>query len=89
MAEKEWMIEHKDVQPTVSPTLFVEEEVVPADSVVTGYDWAKSNKDGSRDMRFNGNYQIPVARFAELNFARSWQDITTAIDTGGGCCTMR
>ena len=60
------LIEYKDIRFTCSRTQFVEEQPVPADSTIAGYDWAKSNKDGSRDLRFKGNYQIPVAWYATL-----------------------
>ena len=28
--------------------------------------WAKANKNGSRDMRFVNNHQIPIVRYASL-----------------------
>jgi Protein of unknown function (DUF4236) len=53
----------------ISHTLqFVEEYDVPADTQVAGYTWAKVNKDGSPDRRFNGNYQIPLAIYGRLLF---------------------
>ncbi|PKK36534.1 hypothetical protein BWI96_11815 [Siphonobacter sp. SORGH_AS_0500] len=49
-----------------SPTRFVETESVPKDSKVIEYTWAKVNKNGSRDKRFKGNYQIPIARYGNI-----------------------
>ena len=43
-----------------------EEEGVPKDSAVIGQTWAKANKNGSRDMRFVNNHQIPIVRYASL-----------------------
>jgi Protein of unknown function (DUF4236) len=45
-----------------------DDEAVPADTQVAGYTWAKVNKDGSPDRRFNGNYQIPLAVYGRLLF---------------------
>lgn len=51
----------------VEPCNFIEREGVPPDSQVVSQTWHKANKDGSADRRFNGNYQIPVARYASLS----------------------
>ncbi|MGJ1410166.1 DUF4236 domain-containing protein [Sphingobacterium thalpophilum] len=45
---------------------FTETQGVPADSKTIDITWAKVNKDGSRDRRFTGNYQIPVVRYGEI-----------------------
>jgi hypothetical protein len=47
---------------------FVETHGVPSDSQVLGQTWIKANKDGSRDRRFSGNRQIPIAEYGELTF---------------------
>ncbi len=46
---------------------FIEEESVPSDSKVVDYAWKKSNKDGSRDRRFAGNYEIPIVMYGEIH----------------------
>ncbi len=33
---------------------------------VLDHTWLRSNQDGSPDRRFNGNRQIPVARYGKL-----------------------
>lgn len=48
---------------------FIEEEGVPPDSEVIGQVWAKANKDGSPDLRFRQNYQIPVCEYAEISLS--------------------
>lgn len=53
----------------VTTTRFTETEGVPADAIVVGHTWAKSNKDGSRDRRFANNSQIPVAHYGELTLS--------------------
>ena len=46
-------------------TQYVERDGVPSDTEVVGQTWFKTNKDGSRDKRFNSNYQIPVVKYGE------------------------
>ena len=48
---------------------FIEEEAVPSDAEQVGRTWKRANKDGSRDRRFNGNYQIPVLRYGALTLS--------------------
>jgi len=62
------LIEWKDAAIQFMISRFIEEETVPSDSEVVGHSWAKANKDGSPDRRFNNNYQIPVAKYGELWF---------------------
>ena len=62
------LIDLKEVSLDFSQTRFIEEEMVPKDSEVLGYTWAKANKDGSRDKRFSNNYQIPVLKYGEIHF---------------------
>jgi hypothetical protein len=60
------LVELSTVDLKLSTTRFVEDEGVPPDAETQGYTWKKANKDGSRDHRFNGNYQIPIAIYGEL-----------------------
>ncbi|MUP46559.1 DUF4236 domain-containing protein [Gramella sp. BOM4] len=46
---------------------FTETGSVPKDSQIIDYTWAKVNKNGSRDKRFKGNYQIPVTKYGQFN----------------------
>lgn len=49
---------------------FLEEtSTTPTDTQVVDYTWAKVNKDGSRDRRFNGNYQIPIVEYGAFEFS--------------------
>ncbi len=63
------LVDLRDITLEFSRTRFIEAEKVPSDSTVVDQAWFKSNKDGSRDKRFAGNYQIPVAQYAELHLA--------------------
>ena len=62
------LLEYSEVNLDSSTARFIEEEGVPGDSKVVGQTWAKANKDGSPDKRFNGNYQIPIAAYGKLLF---------------------
>jgi len=59
------IIDFHDVEAIYKPYRFIEEDGVPSDSKVVGQEWAKTNKDGTRDRRFAGNYQIPIALYGE------------------------
>lgn len=47
---------------------FIEERenLVPRDAQIIDRTWAKVNKDGSRDLRFAGNYMQPVVLYGQL-----------------------
>lgn len=62
------LIELRELSVDLASTNFLEEEGVPSDSQVVGHTWKKANKDGSRDRRFNNNYQIPLALYGEIMF---------------------
>lgn len=48
---------------------FTETGTVPPDSKIIDKTWAKVNKNGTPDKRFNGNYQIPIVRYGELQLS--------------------
>jgi hypothetical protein len=62
------LIELTEVTLKVSPMKFHEEGPVPSDATQVGTTWAKANKDGTPDKRFNNNYAIPVMRYATMTF---------------------
>ena len=62
------LLEYKDTQFACVRTRFHEEETVPSDAQIVGRTWAKTNKDGSPDRRFKGNYEIPVTEYGKLVF---------------------
>lgn len=67
-AESFALLEYSELNLDASGTRFIEEEGVPGDSQVIGQTWAKANKDGSPDKRFNSNYQIPIVAYGKLLF---------------------
>ncbi len=62
------LVDLREVELISHDLQFVEEDPVPPDTQIAGYTWAKVNKDGSPDRRFNGNYQIPLAVYGRLLF---------------------
>lgn len=60
------VIDFHDVRASAAFVNFQEEEAVPRDSAVIGQTWAKAIKNGTRDMRFSNNHQIPIVRYASL-----------------------
>ncbi len=60
------LIEFPQFECELANSNFIEEGTVPSDAEQIGATWKRANKDGSRDRRFNDNYQIPVLRYAEL-----------------------
>jgi hypothetical protein len=56
-------VPYGDLQVEVDSLEYVETEAhVYRDSDVIGHRWKFINRDGSRDRRFNGNYELPVVR---------------------------
>ncbi len=60
------LVDLRDLAVDTHPQQFVEEEPLPSDAEVVTHTWAKTNKDGSQDRRFVGNYQIPVALYGRV-----------------------
>jgi len=69
------VLDVREVRLDIRETQFQEAESVPSDAQVVGHTWLRANKDGSPDRRFNGNRQIPVARYGQL-----------AVVSGNGLC---
>ena len=62
------IIDYKNLKIDLSYTNFQEEEKIPTDSIQVGSTWKYTNKNGSRDKRFNNNFQIPLLRYASISF---------------------
>ena len=62
------LIDFHEIKVQFQPERFIEDQPVPSDTQVVGQAWAKSNKDGSPDRRFHGNYQIPIVLYGEIVF---------------------
>lgn len=63
------LIDFRNVVFDIWESNFVEHETIPRDAQIVGHAWAKSNKDGTPDRRFNGNYQIPIARYGQMRIS--------------------
>ncbi|HEX7855243.1 MAG TPA: DUF4236 domain-containing protein [Sphingobium sp.] len=62
------LIDLREIDLAFTATQFVEEQAVPSDSQVVGHTWAKVNKNGSPDLRFRDNYQIPLCVYGRMVF---------------------
>lgn len=62
------VIDLREIDLAFNELQFVEEKAVPPDSQVIGRTWAKVNKDGSPDLRFKMNYQIPICLYGRMVF---------------------
>lgn len=56
----------KEISGNLNFTSYHEEDKVPSDAEIIGHTWKKANRDGSRDKRFKGNYQIPIAKYGDM-----------------------
>ncbi len=64
-------LKYDSISFSTSITTFIESQIVPSDTVVTGYTWKYVNKNGSPDKRFQDNCQIPVCRYAKIQITSS------------------
>jgi hypothetical protein len=55
-----------DINTVMKLSRYIEEENMPNDTEIIEHTWKKSNKDGSMDKRFKGNYQIPIVKYGEI-----------------------
>lgn len=60
------LIDLREIDLEFHAVNFVETDPVPGDSQIVGQTWAKVNKDGSPDRRFNNNYQIPITAYGRF-----------------------
>ncbi len=59
-------IDYADFRMSVSEIRFIEEETVPHDAQVVGQTWKYVNKNGTPDMRFSNNRQIPICLYGQV-----------------------
>ncbi len=45
---------------------YLEEEIIPKDTTIIDHTWAKVNKNGTPDLRFKENYQIPICQYGKI-----------------------
>lgn len=64
-------LHYRDLYFSEGSTRFIEEGRVPSDSTIVGHTWRFVNKTGGPDRRFNGNRQLPVCQYGEMDFSSS------------------
>ena len=63
------LVDLKELKFNFFPQRFQEsKETIPPDSKIIDYTWYKVNKDGSRDMRYAANFQIPIVKYGAFTF---------------------
>lgn len=60
------LIDLREIKLDFNAMQFVEAETVPSDTQVVGQTWAKVNKNGTPDLRFKANYQIPLCLYGRF-----------------------
>ncbi len=60
------LIGYNELELEFETTRFVEEDKVPPDTKIIDHTWKKANKNGSQDLRFKRNYQIPTVRYGGI-----------------------
>lgn len=68
-SDKLSLIDIKELNFSFKQLRFLENtEDIPVDTKVIEQTWAKVNKNGTPDLRFVDNYQIPIVRYGEYQF---------------------
>ena len=62
------VIELKEFRVSFRSSRFIEQEKIPKDSKIIDHTWFKTNKNGSPDKRFKGNYKIPIVNYGQISF---------------------
>jgi hypothetical protein len=62
-------IDYREITVRFSERRFAEEEQLPGDAGRDGITWEKTNTDGSPDLRFKGNRQIPMCVYGEISIS--------------------
>jgi len=58
---------YKEISVSVVDENFLDEDGVPSDAQVLGYAWKYQRVDGGPDLRFAGNFQVPMVRYARVS----------------------
>ena len=59
-------LHYQQLSFSVDKTRFIESDNVPSDSRKVGSTWQYVNKNGSPDLRFKNNFQIPIMEYGEI-----------------------
>lgn len=59
-------IGYEDFHIMYASSRFVEEGPVPSDAQVVDHKWHFINKDGGPDLRFKGNWELPICLYEEI-----------------------
>lgn len=76
---------YKNLGINISSQRFIETATVPDDADIIDYTWKYTNKDGGQDLRFNGNYQLPICSYSDyhLSCENGIDEVITTSKKGG------
>ena len=60
------LVKYEDISITYTSVRFVENQPVPDDTKIIEYTWRYVKKNGTRDLRYSENYQIPIVEYGEI-----------------------
>ncbi len=60
------VLSYDEVKIFTNKTRFVEDLIVPRDAYVVSKTWKYVNKNGTRDKRFNNNYEVSVCLYGDV-----------------------
>ena len=60
-------VSYNNLQLSVQPSRFIEDEGVPNDAKIVDYTWRYVNKNGAPDKRFKNNYRLPICLYDEIS----------------------
>ena len=60
-------VDYKDLHISISKNTFIEDTKVPNDTQIIDYTWRFVNKDGTQDLRYKYNAQLPICQYGEVH----------------------
>ena len=63
------VVPYQDLELSYHSAAFIEPGVPPADAIILRYTWRFINKNGTPDLRYRNNYQIPVTEATYVNLS--------------------
>lgn len=66
---KAGVVHYQDLELSSNSAEFIEAEVLPADTKILRHTWRYINKNGTPDLRYRNNYQVPVTEATYLNLS--------------------
>jgi DnaJ-domain-containing protein 1 len=65
-AQKISVIEYDEIAAQATRHHYMEEDEVPSDACIAGSTWRHVHPDGTKDLHYHNNYQVPIVIYGEL-----------------------